>query len=256
MEMNHNALEEFEAFGLTVVDVQSPKFIWSLQDAVKDVFQVEDLSDLHKVIELKHINELRIKAFHKINALAEWDVSWHSFVAPELTELLGPDLLIQRKLNLSIQCPFDHSSQLGLHTDTLSGQSPFELVTWLPLCRFEDEAGMYWFDRHTSAAMTRQMAEHEQDGLELIREQYWAKRRYVKIEVGQIALFTGTIFHGNMPHNSTKTRVSVNCRFKSLYSPESRTGLNERGVGTFYKLLKSSAITRIASDYINLKVTF
>ena len=44
--------------------------------------------------------------------------------------VLGPDILIQRKLNFSIQMPGDESSLLGMHTDTLSGQSPFELVMW------------------------------------------------------------------------------------------------------------------------------
>ena len=40
---------------------------------------------------------------------------------------------MQNKINLSIQNPNDDSSLLNMHADTWSGDSPFEVVVWLPL---------------------------------------------------------------------------------------------------------------------------
>ena len=45
----------------------------------------------------------------------------------------GNELAVQKKINLSIQLPNDSSSILPIHTDVWSGNSPFELVLWIPL---------------------------------------------------------------------------------------------------------------------------
>ena len=45
----------------------------------------------------------------------------------------GNELAVQKKINLSIQLPDDNSSLLPIHTDVWSGNSPFELVLWIPL---------------------------------------------------------------------------------------------------------------------------
>ncbi len=40
---------------------------------------------------------------------------------------------MQLRVNLSIQMPEDESSLLPVHADTWSGDSPYEVVVWLPL---------------------------------------------------------------------------------------------------------------------------
>ena len=47
--------------------------------------------------------------------------------------IVGNELAMQNKINLSIQFPNDASSLLPLHSDTWDGDSPFESVLWLPL---------------------------------------------------------------------------------------------------------------------------
>ena len=41
--------------------------------------------------------------------------------------------MMQKNLNLSIQCPNDNSSLLPIHFDVWSGDSPFEINLWVPL---------------------------------------------------------------------------------------------------------------------------
>ena len=171
-------------------------------------------------------------------------------------DLLGPDLLIQRKLNLSIQMPNDKSSLLGMHADTLSGQSPFELVVWSAFSDFPKEAGMYYFDIETSREILLEMTKSEEQGLDYLRKKFWDKRHYLDIKNGEIAIFSGTIFHGNTVNETLRTRVSINCRFKNLFSPEGRDEINERGSGIFYKLLTKSPVTDIALNYLNEEIKF
>ena len=40
---------------------------------------------------------------------------------------------MQKQINLSIMMPKDTSSNISLHVDTHSGESPFQVVMWLPL---------------------------------------------------------------------------------------------------------------------------
>ena len=50
-----------------------------------------------------------------------------------LDELVGNELAMQNTLNLSFQMPNDKNSQLPMHSDIYAGESPFEVVVWIPL---------------------------------------------------------------------------------------------------------------------------
>ena len=50
-----------------------------------------------------------------------------------LDVILGNELAMQLRINLSIQLPNDDGSLLPIHSDVWSGDSPFESVVWLPL---------------------------------------------------------------------------------------------------------------------------
>ena len=41
--------------------------------------------------------------------------------------------LLCKKINLSIQIPHDTKSMLPMHSDIYAGESPFEVVIWIPL---------------------------------------------------------------------------------------------------------------------------
>lgn len=229
-----------------------------LQSNIAKIFKCEAdlLSDVHQRIHSDDINELRLKAFKNINELPGWESLYYSMAKDYLDFLFGPDLLIQRKLNLSVQMPGDRSSILGLHMDTLSGQSPFEVVVWVPFSSFDPEAGMYYFDRQVSRQMCDHIVDMETKGLDQLREMYWASHKYKSIQLDQILIFSGTVFHGNRVNSTQSTRFSINCRFKNLYSPEGSLGSAERSLGVFYKLLNSSPITKIGIEYSKIGFEF
>ena len=63
--------------------------------------------------------------------------NFHKFYLKTCEEYLdiicGNELSMQKKINLSIQMPRDESSILPIHSDVWSGNSPFEIVVWMPL---------------------------------------------------------------------------------------------------------------------------
>ena len=50
---------------------------------------------------------------------------------------------MQNRINLSIQLPKDKGSLLDTHADTWNGNSPFEIVVWVPLVDCYKTKSMY-----------------------------------------------------------------------------------------------------------------
>ena len=63
-----------------------------------------------------------------------------------LSNIVGNELAMQNNINLSIQIPNDESSLLPIHSDTWSGDSPFETVLWLPMVNCYKTKSMFILD--------------------------------------------------------------------------------------------------------------
>ena len=250
------AEDDFLSQGLITFDVENLESFNIFKECLESSFGVSNLSNLHDYINEKTVNNARLDAFHALNSIPNWQFHWYNLCGSLIDYMLGPDILIQRKLNLSVQLPGDETSKLGLHADSFCGESSFELVSWLPLSFYGEEASMYYFDVKTSREIYEDLTEFESKGLDSIREHYWSKRRVLHIPPGKMALFSSVILHGNVPFYDGQTRVSVNCRFKSLYTPEGVSHLNERGIGTFYQMLKLSPVSRIAIEFLEKEPVF
>jgi len=73
--------------------------------------------------------------------------------------------------------------------------------------------------------------------------------KFINVKAGTNVIFSSTLFHGNQNNKTDRTRISVNCRFKSLFSPEYATVPHERVTGTFYEPLFISPVTKIGLNY-------
>jgi sporadic carbohydrate cluster 2OG-Fe(II) oxygenase len=51
---------------------------------------------------------------------------------------------MQKKINLSIQIPNDKDSLLDLHSDIYAGESPFQVVVWMPLVDAYETKSMFF----------------------------------------------------------------------------------------------------------------
>ena len=106
-------------------------FLYQLKSKINHLIPSNELENVHESLSPNEINNFRISCYRELNKIDNWEDQYFSIASTNLTNLLGPDLSIQSKLNLSIQMPNDDSSILDLHTDALSGQSVFELVLWV-----------------------------------------------------------------------------------------------------------------------------
>lgn len=243
--------------GLAVVENLNPSYFKEfdavINQELKDILAADYSTG---TVDFKSINSRRINAFRAVNRIQNWEQKYFEMGKNYLNELLGPDLLIQRKLNLSVQIPKDTTSTLGIHADTLSGQSPFELVMWTAFTDVFDTNGMFYFDIDTSKKIFDDMAKLEVEGLEYLREKYWDKVKFLNMKKGQLCIFTGTIFHGNIPNRTNSARVSINCRFKNIFSPNGTERTTDRAGGIFYKFLQESVVSEIAREYLKRSIKF
>tara|TARA_Y100000816_G_C26105212_1_gene587005 strand:+ start:521 stop:1258 length:738 start_codon:yes stop_codon:yes gene_type:complete len=207
----------------------------------------EDLSNLHSFVKLKEINSLRLKIYAKLNQSFNWESLIKTVCGKELESIHGKDLLVQSKINVSIQLPKDKTSILPIHTDSNSADSPFQTNVWIPLTNTFKSNSMYIFSRSDSLKFYKQISKGKK---KLIFPKTKYSNNYVKLKYGQLLLFNPSLLHGNQLNVTNKTRVSLNIRVKSLFSPEPSNRNPDRRVGTYYKKFQISDDTKFGLQII------
>ena len=71
-----------------------------------------------------------------------------------------------------------------------------------------------------------------------IYNKYKKKFKFLKINFGEILIFSPIIQHGNVVNTTKETRISLNCRFKSLLSPYDVFSKTHRNIPHFFKPMK------------------
>jgi len=201
-----------------------------------------DLSNLHKVINKKEVNNFRLHVFQKINKL-NWQKMLLNIASNEIFNLLGQDLLVQTKLNLSIQMPNDETSLLPIHSDSWSADSPFQINLWIPLTNAFGTNSMFIKDKKLSISVFKKIGSKQKINLSKIKI---LKNDFIKMNFGQILIFNPILLHGNVKNNTNSTRISLNVRIKSMFSPEPSTRNSDRKYGAYYKTLNVSENTELA----------
>tara|TARA_B100000242_G_C43008480_1_gene468795 strand:- start:33 stop:836 length:804 start_codon:yes stop_codon:yes gene_type:complete len=188
------------------------------------------LINFHKYVEISDLNHLRMKIYSQINDQAWFKDYYYKIAGKYLNEICGNEIAMQRKVNLSIQIPNDDSSLLPIHSDVWSGCSPFEVVVWIPMSNVYKTSSMYVLPLKESKKMYNNF--NKNSSLETIEKKISKKIKFLKINFGEILIFSHQIIHGNKVNKEKITRFSFNCRFKSLFSPYDEKGLAE----TFFPL--------------------
>ncbi len=200
------------------------------------------LINFHNYVEISNLNKLRMKIYSEINEQIWFKEYYYQIAEKYLNEICGNEIAMQRKVNLSIQMPNDDSSLLPIHSDVWSGCSPFEVVVWIPLSNVYKTSSMYVLPLKDSKRIYKSF--NKNSSLEIIEKKISKKIKYLKINFGEILIFTHQIIHGNKVNKENITRFSFNCRFKSLFSPYDEKGLAE----TFYPV-KIKPASALGMDY-------
>ena len=205
-----------------------------------------DLSNIHKFISQKDINQIRIEAFNKLNFNLDWSRLLKKICLNELIKKIGPDIMIQTKLNLSIQMPNDETSVLDIHSDCWSADSPFQLNVWIPMTKAYKTNSMFILNKDLSLKYFKELSKEGK-----FKKNLKPKiNDFIKTKFGEYIIFNPSLLHGNMINKTNKTRVSLNIRFKSYFSPEPTLRNSDRKFGTYYKNFNITENTRFGIDYI------
>ena len=245
--------DDFLRQGYVIFDIENDTQLKYVQGKVLDALgsvigdiDLEDLQSIHRRLTPEEVNQVRVKTYQMINSSEDFTEAYFRVFEKAVTEIVGSELACQTKVNFSIQMPQDDTSLLALHTDTVGGQSKFEVVGWLPLTDAFDTNAMYVFSLEDSQQMVDAMPKYHKLGMARLLEDYDEKKTFLELKRGQGLLFSSNLMHGNVLNTTPQSRLSLNSRYKSLFSPYNSLPHSEKRLGNFYRPLRISPATSLA----------
>lgn len=202
------------------------------------------LEGIHLLVDPEDLNDLKMALMARLGEDPAVRSRLWEVARPHLEELLGSELAVQRRPNLSVHLAGDATEALAIHADTWSGHSPFEVVVWVPLTDARATQAMYVLERPADAVLRRDLARRSRPDAEGLYEMIAPAATWVEVGFGSVVLFDPGLLHGTRPNVEAATRWSFNCRFKALFTP-----YGDKGLGDYFEPVALSPVTRTALRY-------
>ena len=209
------------------------------------------LRKIHKDIKKSKLNDLRVFVINELNKNQKFSECYYKIAKNVLDIIVGNEVAIQKKINLSIQVPNDTDSMLPMHSDIYAGESPFEVVVWTPLTNVQPNSmSMFITDPKNNSKINNMVTNTKTQTILDIYKKYKNKFKFIKINYGEILIFSPILLHGNVVNKTNESRVSLNCRFKGLLSPYDVFNKTHRNIPHFFKPLTTKPITKVGFNFI------
>ncbi len=246
---------EFEQQGYLIKEVEDKKSLKEIRDIyiksakknlglIKNLNNNDLLNNFHKVVKSQDLNSLRLKIINQVNSNSKLRELYYKISRKWLDNLIGNEVAMQLRVNLSIQLPKDNSSLLPLHSDVWSGDSPFETVVWLPLVDCYKTKAMYILPPNKYEKIKTLFNNKDNNSSEKIFKKIRKDIKWLKVNFGQVLIFNQCLPHGNVINTEKETRWSLNCRFKSLFTPYS-----DKKIGEFFEPISLKKVSELALKY-------
>ena len=246
--------KEFKKNGFVVIDVKELNSLNYIQNKIikstqlkvnrKKTNNIDFLNNIHKKIKVNHLNNFRLNIMKHINNDKKFKHHVYDISKVLLNSLVGNELVMQKRISLSIQLPNDKSSLLPVHSDTWSGLSPFEAVIWIPLVDCFNTKSMYILPPNENKKFIKKFTKFVNADSEKIFSMIKKKVTWLNLKFGQILIFNQQLPHGNVVNQENETRWSMNCRFKSIFSPYA-----DKRIGEFYEPITMRPVSELAFEY-------
>ena len=177
------------------------------------------LNSLHRFVNKKDLNEIRFQTYHQLNRDKNFQNLYYQAAKPFLFDLVGNELAMQKLINLSIQMPKDPDSLLDMHSDAYAGESPFQVVVWTPLVDVSNTKSMFFTKPSISKKINKEILTKNKHTIKQLYKKNKKNFWFLKVNYGELVIFSPLILHGNTVNDTNETRFSLNCRFKSLLAP-------------------------------------
>ena len=246
--------QKFKDQGYVICSVTDFKLLEQIQTLMAEVaanylgYSFDDketfLNLIHKQIGLDKLNELRIHLIRQMNSVPWFRSNYFQLARPALEALVGNELAMQLRVNLSIQLPKDDSSLLPVHADVWSGDSPYEVVVWLPLVDCYRTKTMYILPPTVDRRLREEFIEYAGRSSEELFRRIEKEVNWIQIKAGEVLIFNQNLPHGNRINKEQETRWSMNCRFKSVFTP-----YGDKKIGEFFEPITLKAASRQGMSY-------
>ncbi|AAS70765.1 2OG-Fe(II) oxygenase [Leptospira interrogans] len=254
-ESEQQITDEYIRNGYTIqkaADINSLDWIReNIANIVRDILGLskEETSDIllnqiHKKVSVSDLNSFRLKVIQSMNSLADFRYHYYRVAKPYLETLVGNELSMQLRVNLSIQFPNDDSSLLPVHSDTWSGDSPYEIVVWLPIVDCYKTKSMYLLPPDPSKKLISDFKNQSGVSSEDLFQSISKDVQWLEVKYGEVLLFDQGYPHGNRVNEELDTRWSMNCRFKSVFTP-----YGDKKLGEFFEPITLRAASKIGMEY-------
>jgi sporadic carbohydrate cluster 2OG-Fe(II) oxygenase len=190
------------------------------------------------------LNDFRLAVIKGMNAEPWLRQAYFAVARAAVQCVVGNELCMQRRINLSIQLPGDTSSLLPVHSDTWSGDSPFEVVLWIPLVDCYRTKSMYILPPAGALEIQRNLAAFSGRSAEDVFRDIECDVKWLEVPYGSFLLFNQNLPHGNRVNEEPDARWSMNCRFKGVFTPYA-----DKKLGEFFEPITLRAASRIGLDY-------
>jgi|TARA_B110000027_G_scaffold134194_1_gene165482 sporadic carbohydrate cluster 2OG-Fe(II) oxygenase len=215
----------------------------------KKVEKTSLFNNLHKYLEVKNLNQLRLNIYKELNSKNWFKEAYFKLAAKTIETIVGNELAMQNNINFSIQMPKDNTSKLEMHADSLSGESKFQAVLWVPLMNVYKTKSMYMFSKKFSQKTFKNLKNYKYDGMSDIYKKNFKKKKFLNIKKGEFILFSPNLLHGNVRNDTKETRISMNTRFKNFFSPYGDKKQFGKRMGYFYMPFKIKPATKFALEF-------
>lgn len=202
------------------------------------------LDGIHAGVKPNVLNEFRLGIIHDINREDWLRPTYFGLARTALQSIVGNELAMQRRINISIQLPGDDGSLLPIHCDVWSGDSPFEAVLWVPLVDCAETKSMFLVPPRANAEIQSRLSEFSSRSSEDLFSEVEPHLEWINIRYGEALLFNQNLMHGNRVNETRETRWSMNCRFKGVFTPYA-----EKNLGEFFEPITLRAASRIGLSY-------
>jgi len=202
------------------------------------------LNSVHHHLSLDKLNALRLEVIRSINSESWLRPSYYRLARPALEALVGNELAMQMRINLSIQLPQDDGSLLPLHADVWSGDSPYEVVVWLPLVDCHETKSMFLLPPDVEQDIRKTFSKYARQSSEELYQSIKDHLIWIEIKAGEVLIFNQNLPHGNRINKEEETRWSLNCRFKGVFTP-----YGDKKLGEFFEPITLKPASRIGMSY-------
>jgi sporadic carbohydrate cluster 2OG-Fe(II) oxygenase len=127
-----------------------------------------------------------------------------------------------------------------------AGETPYQVVEWLPLVDVRNTKSMFILERPKSEAMNPRMKEFSKGGMSALFDAVKPDLKWLEIPYGKVLVFCPNVLHGNVLNEEPGTRWSLNCRYTGLFTPY---GIGERSLGSYYSPITTRPMTRMGMAY-------